>query len=137
MRISDWSSDVCSSDLPLIRRFAPPSPAGGRRAARFALLPTPARGTMCRRTMQQPCLPPTRTPMPDTAPDQPASPAPEVTGQGKRVPVPSGRLPILADIGLRTAAGVSVHLVGRTEDGRGGREVGKCNTWLAQEHKKK
>src|SRR3546814_9385017 len=40
MRISDWSSDVCSSDLgpkssslcsPLIRRFAPPSPAGGRR----------------------------------------------------------------------------------------------------------
>src|SRR3546814_14738596 len=40
MRISDWSSDVCSSDLgpkssslcsPLSRRFAPPSPAGGRR----------------------------------------------------------------------------------------------------------
>src|SRR3546814_11314440 len=41
MRISDWSSDVCSSEAAaerrkvksaLIRRFAPPSPAGGRRA---------------------------------------------------------------------------------------------------------
>src|SRR3546814_6804263 len=108
MRISDWSSDVCSSDLPLIRRFAPPSPAGGRRAARFALLPTPARGTMCRRTMQPPCLPPPRTPMPDTAPDQPASPALADTGLAQRVPPPSGELPILDDLGFRLAAGASV-----------------------------
>src|SRR3546814_8005892 len=79
-----------ASLAPLIRRFAPPSPAGGRRAARFALLPTPARGTMCRSTMQPPCLPQTRTPMPDTAPDQPASPPLDDTGLGKRVPLPSG-----------------------------------------------
>src|SRR3546814_15289013 len=112
MRISDWSSDVCSSDLPLIRRFAPPSPAGGRRAARFALLPTPARGTMCRRTMQPPFLPPTRTPMPDTAPDQPASPALEGTGLGKPATLPSGELTILDATGFRIAAGDRVDTVG-------------------------
>src|SRR3546814_12315245 len=122
MRISDWSSDVCSSDLPLIRRFAPPSPAGGRRAARFALLPTPARGTMCRRTMQPPCLPPTRTPMPDTAPDQPASPAPEVTGLGKRVPLPSGELTILDHLGFPIPAGDSAALVG--DSGSGTSKIG-------------
>src|SRR3546814_13807457 len=41
--------------------------------------------------------PPIRIPMPDTAPDQPASPALAVTGLGKRVPLPPGALTILAD----------------------------------------
>src|SRR3546814_1037598 len=73
---------------------------------------------MCRRTMQPPCPPPTRTPMPDTAPDQPASPALEVTGLGKRVPLPSGELTILDDIGFRIAAGDSVAIVGASGSGK-------------------
>src|SRR3546814_4040714 len=72
---------------------------------------------MCRRTMQPPSSP-TRTPMPDTAPDQPASPALEVTALGKRVPLPSGELTILDDIGFRIAAGDSVAIVGASGSGK-------------------
>src|SRR3546814_6984382 len=38
MRISDWSSDVCSSDLPILMacgRFAVPLPVGDTIAARY------------------------------------------------------------------------------------------------------
>src|SRR3546814_4447420 len=62
--------------------------------------------------------PPIRIPMPDTAPDQPASPALEVTGLGKRVPLPSGELTILDDIGFRIAAGDSVAIVGASGSGK-------------------
>src|SRR3546814_3487474 len=62
--------------------------------------------------------PPIRIPMPDTAPDQPASPALEVTGLGKRVSLPSGELTILDDIGFRIAAGDSVAIVGAPGSGK-------------------
>src|SRR3546814_5401707 len=38
MRISDWSSDVCSSDLPLTVRAEPPT-ADGRPCARVRMIP--------------------------------------------------------------------------------------------------
>src|SRR3546814_10449601 len=62
--------------------------------------------------------PPIRIPMPDTAPDQPASPALAVTGLGKRVPLPSGELTILDDIGFAIAAGDSVAIVGASGSGK-------------------
>src|SRR3546814_15610521 len=44
MRISDWSSDVCSSDLNLLRgldgRFVPPGPSGEPTRGRPEVLPT-------------------------------------------------------------------------------------------------
>src|SRR3546814_5796074 len=73
---------------------------------------------MRRRTMQPPVLPPTRTTMPATAPDQPASPALEITGLGERVPLPSGELTILDDIGFRIAAGDSFAIVGASGSGK-------------------
>src|SRR3546814_13083769 len=43
MRISDWSSDVCSSDLPACRPVPPPAPTAARRRRRSAprLPPSP------------------------------------------------------------------------------------------------
>src|SRR3546814_9672551 len=35
MRISDWSSDVCSSDLGPLRSLSPPTPASGEADAVF------------------------------------------------------------------------------------------------------
>src|SRR3546814_13352157 len=57
-------------------------------------------------------------PMPETAPDPPASPALAVTGLGKRVPLPSGELTILDDIGFAIAAGDSVAIVGASGSGK-------------------
>ena len=56
--------------------------------------------------------------MPPTAPDQPTRPALEVTGLGKRVPLPSGELTILDDIGFAIAAGDSVAIVGASGSGK-------------------
>src|SRR3546814_2499270 len=43
VRISDWSSDVCSSDLRLARRHHAPGPVGSRRDARNELSPVDER----------------------------------------------------------------------------------------------
>jgi len=57
--------------------------------------------------------------MPDTAfPDTPTLAALEVTALGKRVPLPSGELTILDDIGFTIAAGDSVAIVGASGSGK-------------------
>src|SRR5690606_17754725 len=57
--------------------------------------------------------------MPDTAPpDTRSQPALDVTALGKRVPLPSGELTILDDIGFSIAAGDSVAIVGASGSGK-------------------
>ncbi len=57
--------------------------------------------------------------MPDaTAPNAETSSALHVTGLGKRVPLPSGELTILEDIGFEIAAGDSVAIIGASGSGK-------------------
>src|SRR3546814_16761807 len=64
MRISDWSSDVCSSDLPTARPPLPRPTERTRPAAASAVVPPP------------PTVAPPRTPRPATEPERIAPTAP-------------------------------------------------------------
>src|SRR3546814_17900648 len=55
MRISDWSSDVCSSDLRLLRRAGPERTADGRRG--HAARPGRDRGKVLRAAGAPPACP--------------------------------------------------------------------------------
>src|SRR3546814_3319643 len=60
MRISDWSSDVCSSDLwllvfPLGRRAQPPGDRLSRRAASILMTPGDARARLAEGVFLTPC----------------------------------------------------------------------------------
>src|SRR3546814_10132284 len=58
MRISDWSSDVCSSDLPAARarrkHCAPPAPATAAAAPPPRAVPAPAAAGVTKSTKTQP-----------------------------------------------------------------------------------
>src|SRR3546814_5168106 len=54
MRISDWSSDVCSSDLSAVRRSGPRS-RGGAGSPRCAARQKPVQGRRVARLMQECC----------------------------------------------------------------------------------
>src|SRR5690606_35025128 len=110
---------------------APPVPRRPRRALlRLRKVRCPAfPGTCCDRASgdtrsghngrdnREP-LPPTRTPMPDAATDDHPRPALEVSALGKRVPLPSGELTSLDDIGFTIAAVDSVAIVGASGSGK-------------------
>src|SRR5690606_23142604 len=69
--------------------------------------------------MRQREPPPSGSDMPDAAPPVSRTrPALEVTGLGKRVPLPSGELAILDGIGFSIAAGDSVAIVGASGSGK-------------------
>src|SRR3546814_11909444 len=72
MRISDWSSDVCSSDLPV----AEPAPASAAAAEEEELLLSPAA------EMPAESTPASQPPEAEAAPQPPTRPAPRVATGG-------------------------------------------------------